>query len=115
MAITVVQPITKAHERFDPIPLTPEILTEWCGFEKTTESLLIDAVDETKFIFQNTKMLCGHNFELNYYGFSDSSLDGFYFYAGHPYDTHVKTVHHLQNLFFALTGKELEIKIPEKA
>lgn len=94
----------------DPIALSPEILTQWCGFEKN------EINERLFFTHPDAKRLCGHKFEVSYYEFSgDALLDGFYFDAGHPYDTHVKTLHHLQNLFFALTGTELEIKIPTKA
>lgn len=33
-------------------------------------------------------------------------------YIGNPVRTYVKTVHHLQNLYFALTGEELQINMP---
>jgi hypothetical protein len=93
---------------YEGIPLTKELLTEWLGFEQ------IEIDERLFFTHPEKKLLCGHSFELGYYEFSgDSTLDGFYFYAGHPYDTHVKTLHQLQNLFFALTGTELQIKIPQ--
>jgi hypothetical protein len=97
MAITVVHPITKAHEHFEPIKISPEILTQWCGFKKigkyySNMFLLSDGVDKDR---------------------------GFYIWTDYSkrfleQRVSVKYLHQLQNLFFALTGSELEIKIPGK-
>jgi len=47
--------------------------------------------------------------------FNSVGADGYLFYIGYPYeyagtDLEIKHVHQLQNLYFALTGEELEIK-----
>lgn len=88
-------------EEFEAIPLTPEIL-ESCGFE------LYDG--NTKHWIHPTNML----FDL----FNITALeDGFRIIAGRLKDKvivgssiQIKYLHQLQNLFFAITGEELEIK-----
>ncbi len=89
-------------DEFSPIPLTSEILVEWFGFEKSerhyklpgifnyTEIAIL--VDDNKYILQpyqddNFNQLCTGMIEIE-----------------------IHSVHQLQNLFFALTGKELERK-----
>ena len=68
---------------FEPIPLTEEwLLRFW--FEQKTSSFVIYPVS----IKRQTK---------NAFFYSPTSL-------------HLKYVHQLQNLYFALTGEELEIK-----
>lgn len=75
-----------AVEHLTPIPLTPEILVEWCGFEKSTSDLWIKNGIEIWYRdsgFYHTEMSVGLNIE---------------------------GLHELQNLVYALTKKELEIK-----
>lgn len=77
-------------ENISPIPLTPEIL-EACGFG--------DGIGETKGFKWN-----GYNFHL--------TQDGF-LYTDKWYKQNfiaVRYLHQLQNLYFVLTGEELEIK-----
>lgn len=75
---------------FNPIPLTPEIL-EKCGFEKNGCFYNVD------------------NFQLMY-GYTREEGKFFHFcldeiVAFPPF----KYLHELQNLYFALTGKELNV------
>lgn len=86
------------YSQTKPIPLTKEWLINF-GFEKINENE-----------YEIKRALCGHSFKLSEYGFSDNNLDGFYFDCGHPYDSLIKSVHQLQNIYFALTGKELIFK-----
>lgn len=65
----------------DPIPLTPEIL-EKAGFEKMANTLDWSCYNE--------------------------KIDHFFF---HSPDSRIQTVHQLQNLYFALTGEELNINL----
>ena len=79
----------------DPIPLTPEIL-EKAGFEKSESDFWVkdgkpsfqwgEGNDEDWFITYQTQ-----------YGLDWNDA------------YHVRTLHQLQNLYFALTGEELEI------
>ena len=69
-----------------PIPLTEEWLLKF-GFEKDSDGYLI-YMKSRIFIEFTTR---GH-YEIS------------------EYDTEIKYVHQLQNLYFALTGNELEIK-----
>lgn len=62
---------------------------------------------------------CGHikdGIKLEYMMFGDESLNGWYFIADGMKD-HVKIAyfHQLQNLYFALTGKELELNIEKSS
>lgn len=76
----------------DPIPLTEEWLIKF-GFEKEDESEVLD------------HWFLG-NFEIN--------SDGWFvdYQANTIPCKELKYVHSLQNLYFALTGQELEIKEP---
>lgn len=102
----VARPMVLSHfcrgfrffEIVDPIPLTEEILLK-CGFDNDNGNedwSNYDDEDEDKFV------LCG-NF-IN---------DGFVYTAGEgiPFAKPIKYLHQLQNLYFALCGKELEIKL----
>ena len=71
-------------ERYEPIPLTPEIL-ETCGF-----------------VFES-----GIDYVIKETGFAVYFDDGNCELANHDYPVHIKHLHQLQNLFFALTGTEL--------
>ena len=72
-------------KNIQPIPLTEEILLK-CGFEK----------DENKMFVFNRKVIYKKN---------DNT---FHFYCC---DIEIKYLHQLQNLYFALTGQELEINL----
>jgi hypothetical protein len=76
------------NRHHSPIPLTEEVLLK-CGFAEKTNKV--------------------------YPTFSKNELDlvsirGEYFRAKPPIDVEIKSLHQLQNLFFALEGKELEYK-----
>lgn len=73
----------------NPIPLTEEWLIKF-GFENRLGFLSLGALS------------CVYSYEENV----------FYFYIGKDGDNDIKVmfVHQLQNLYFALTGQELQIK-----
>jgi hypothetical protein len=79
----------------EPIPLTPEIL-ERCGFEEIYKSDFTIRFDYKL----NGKIGAGWNLINGHFHVR---------YIGEKF-THVKHLHQLQNLYFALTGRELEIK-----
>jgi hypothetical protein len=86
------------EQDIDPVPLTPEWLKR-CGF--TTDGSGDDNHSEPLWEHPKTR-----------YQFSDGS----FVHNGQAYDDwhdigNVKYVHQLQNLYFALTGEELQIKI----
>lgn len=86
------------------IPLTPEILTEWCGFKKsygTHLSLNIFGLSSAV----NFRAYMGKPPVNLYIDINDNDLDG---------SGDINYLHQLQNLYYALTGTELEIKIPAK-
>lgn len=92
-----------------PIPLTKELLTEWLGFDEDSStnpckperlfgpSIPADVTFGHSLTYEEGTGVVVEDFEG---GFS-----------GYP----AKYLHQLQNLYFALTGTELEIKIPAKA
>lgn len=76
-----------------PIPLTPEIL-EKCGFEKYTENTGAPINDDIEY---------WHNqFDVFFDVHGALILKDFHFNINRP-----KYLHQLQNLYFALTGTEL--------
>lgn len=82
--------------RYKPIPLTEEWLEKF-GFENQSLDIFINHKEEQGHWLEFT----GEYVELQ------SSGD----YSGHELGLkHVKHVHQLQNLYFALTGEELEVK-----
>lgn len=87
-----------ADDEIDGIPLTPEIL-EKCGFENP--DILPDS-----FFGKET------DFELN---IKDGKFMAFILMGSTEVsvDIEIKHLHQLQNLYFALTGTELEINLTE--
>jgi hypothetical protein len=79
-----------------PICLTPEIL-ERCGFEKweNTNVFQLDCADEENIQIRGNEVFLAGN---------EACIDGHGFHCKCDY------LHQLQNLYFALTGEELEIK-----
>lgn len=77
-----------------PIPITSEWL-ERLGFEETYNS-------QFRIKFDHPCNYIGFDFSKN----EDKSMEGFRYY-GHYIK--IKYIHTLQNIYFALTGKELEI------
>lgn len=81
-----------------PIPLTPEIL-EKCGLEKTTDN------PNEYFIRLNNGIdrLMVSNNSVGIIVFGSKVLTSWY--------NHIKSLHQLQNLYFALTGEELNVQL----
>ena len=95
---------TKTKEKLpfdcvDPIPLTPEIL-ERCGFEKDESGEYEDGeyVSNTKPVFRWTKGDYNEWYIIFQFDYGCEWTAAY----------HVRTLHQLQNLYFALTGEELE-------
>lgn len=92
-----------------PIPLTPEIL-EKCGFELELRGKVNDFDGVDKVYFKSG---------VDIYDNSEEQGEPMFLYAtytrypgrGFKSGTQVKSLHHLQNIFHALTGTELEIKL----
>ena len=90
-------------EEFEPITLTEEILLK-CGFKKTEEYY---AADE-----ENVDVYTIGCFDI---AFIDNEYklwisideDSYYNFAW----TEIKYLHQLQNLYFSLTGQELEVNL----
>lgn len=87
----------KYYGEYEPVPLTPEIL-EAAGF-KIEDKLNVGA---------QTYFKDGMGEYLTYH------YDGFCVYESSKQPV-IKSLHQLQNLYFALTGQELEIKLPVTA
>ena len=82
------------YKRIEPIEITDYWLLKF-GFEETYNS--------------NSRIRYDHSFNFIGYDFSkneDKDMEGFRFYGKY---IKIKYVHQLQNLFFALTGEELEL------
>lgn len=86
--------LLNAENFIDPIPLTPEIL-ERCGFNFDEVQMNIPGHDY-EFVFDKDGLKYGYHGE-----------DGFIRETRQP----MLYLHQLQNLYFALTGEELEIKL----
>lgn len=83
-----------AHEEWlYPIPLTPEIL-EKCGFEKHHSNYYVDAL-----------MLKPNGNVWEVWLYPAPSPQSAY------NATNIRFIHELQNLYFALTGEELEVNL----
>lgn len=87
--------INEIHiDQYKPIPLTEEWLTKF-GFGKYKD-------EEGESLRRKGKILLNKAFRLR---FSDTNDDWYYSTA-----MRIETVHQLQNLYFALTGEELQIQ-----
>lgn len=82
----------------EPIPLTPEIL-EKCGFK------LWDDMSRYSIEFENGNTFQVTNCREVFLGGGDACTEG------HGFDLKIYHLHQLQNLYFSLTGKELEVKL----
>lgn len=90
------------HESlYEPVPLTPEIL-EQCGFVKSEYKDFDHPVLKCRWV---SKTIVGTNIKPFLRFDSMTKLD--------KPSTDVYYVHQLQNLYYSLTGQELEIKIPQ--
>lgn len=80
-------------ESFYPIPLTPKIL-EKCGWVENKEMMFT-------FILPNGYFTC----------IPQPSANAFIIKYKNDHIAKIKYLHQLQNLYFALTGEELEVKL----
>ena len=89
---TQVHPLTEYPEFCKPIPLTKEWLLKF-GWGRSDEHELCDNSNDIIFVYDwHFK-----RFEIQI----DTEFNGF------EYEVDIKYIHQLQNLYFALTGKEL--------
>jgi hypothetical protein len=102
------------HDGFSPIPLTPEIL-EKAGFEFYDSEVYDYEDDENDFIFQSWRKWKN---KIVYYRVDLVPEEYCYMFGISRFnDDHTftlsgcKYVHQLQNIFFALTGEELNIEM----
>jgi hypothetical protein len=92
--LPVISVMTEDEEWIKPIPLTPDIL-ERCGFEKGAGNPNY------------------HKLHPPFFGVI-SEIDGAFRIGGLDYlGRDVKYLHQLQNLYFALTGEELECNLDQ--
>jgi len=96
--------------RYEPIPLTPEIL-EKCKLENGYYNNIQVDGNHIGVIFPIIKDETKEDWELPDY------KEGIYVYSGlgdpesYGFKAQIKYLHQLQNLYFALTGTELEINL----
>lgn len=100
---------------FDPIPLTEEWLLK-AGFELYDYEPNEEGDEFPDFIYMSYKITPPE--KLYYYTITNTPEDGGYFdfcikvqFADYVMLSTLQYVHQLQNLYFALTGKELEFKL----
>jgi hypothetical protein len=96
--------ITKidGDEDTEPIPLTPEILDK-CGFAKYDKRNYPLYAPITERYYRQNGVLIAEGFSGSYSLRDDIK-------GGSIYNCFFKYLHELQNLHFAITGKELEIR-----
>lgn len=97
---------------YDPIPLTSEIL-EKCGFYILHHMGILqptfglDNDSELFFSFDDETPFCVYDCSKDNY---DENIEiGSFYTETHLH--HIKYLHQLQNLYFALTGEELKIEL----
>lgn len=83
------------YENYDPIPLTPEILIK-CGFIARSEYFV--KVDSLLLQFDST-----------WWWTNAWEVESFYEFESLTKWQEIQHLHQLQNLYFALTGKELTV------
>ncbi len=84
--VTTFNDIESSHYSIEAISLTEEILLK-CGFEKQSDVI---------FIFENILLYLGDGF-IDFYNY------------GHQIKMGIKYIHDLQNLYFALNNRELNV------
>ena len=87
----------------DPIPLTPEILEKWCGFNDGE----IRISDNTYLILDEDE---GYNVFIKQFNAIGSTPD----IETVLMPKCIKYLHQLQNLIYALTGEELKVNYEKK-
>jgi len=85
--------ILKYPENYEPVILTDQWLLKFG---------LLQFEHRTDYVFE----------DIEYYSLNESAIEGWVLLVnGEYWGTDIKHVHQLQNLYFALTGEELRIKI----
>lgn len=89
--VTILSALEANVYYVSPIPITPEIL-EAAGFETVR----------------------GELYKINgyWYDLKDKTFGSFAIENGEPIAENIKSLHQLQNLYFALTGEELTVNMP---
>lgn len=82
-----------------------------------TSKFPISNVEDLKPVELTQEILLKCGFESKYFGIKTfynplMELDHDFYLMGVDYGVKIKHLHQLQNLYFVLTGKELEIKLP---
>ena len=95
------------HESVDPIPLTPDIL-EKCGFEKRLE-YWEPFVGDAKGAWYKRGDIFIVILKADYRVYRAVPTNGDEF--GYVDGSELTSLHQLQNLYFALTGEELEVEL----
>lgn len=90
-------------DQFEPIPLTPEIL-EKCGFSNF-QKFNSDFDENGLYILHNEVIIHSYKDGKFYYGFLANDDDNLSF------GIEIKSVHQLQNLYYALTQTELIVNL----
>ena len=103
-AAHIAYSVQELNSDWEPIPLTTEIL-EKCGFKDRTEGYR--ATGAVGGVWVAPSAFNGKDIAL-YENWAGGKL--WSYYLGH-YELPITSVHQLQNLYFALTGEELGVKL----
>jgi len=79
---------------YSPIPLTPEILVQWCG--------------ASQYINRPNKWVFDNRIEITKY----ENIDGYDVYFKNSFVRTISHLHELQNLIYFLSGEEMPVNIP---
>jgi hypothetical protein len=89
----------------EPIPLTPKIL-EQCGFEKSGANSTQSAYSLNYYLYVVKEVDSSYSLVRAEY------INNYFVYSEGLISKNIQYLHQLQNLYFSLTGEEIEIKQP---
>lgn len=102
-----------------PIPLTEDILLK-CGFDVSTSADMYDR-DVYSIQIENSRSLCFYNCEVTKMETGEKTIVSTWFFDyewehsvtndGDSFWNRPKYLHQLQNLYFSLTGEELNVEL----
>ena len=112
--------ISMSHgNKYYPIPITEEILLK-CGFEVSTSADIYEK-DVYSIQIENSRSLCFYNCEVTQMETGEKKTVSTWFFDyewahsvtndGNSFWNRPKYLHQLQNLYFCLTGQELNVEL----
>lgn len=111
VAVLSTSPKGDEFSKLKPIPLTEEWLLRF-GFEKSENNV---EINYRKYLGENYNFLIEFHKGSNSYNYGYEEMNEFDEMIFNNFGNGIEYVHQLQNLYFALTSEELEIKKHETA